>query len=132
MDIMTHAKFYFNRLMLTLIFAIRASEPPRAWRTTKKAGPDRVKELWENLHHRILDTFCIAQIWYNFTILGMFAVAKCRGHTDFVLSKTYDEYFHLILIQFGTLKLVYLEIQFPGKQKNLRCRFSRSSLNEVL
>ena len=44
MDIMTHAKFYFNRLMLTLIFAIRASEPPpRAWRTTKKAGPDRVK-----------------------------------------------------------------------------------------
>ena len=44
MDIMTHAKFYFNRLMLTLIFAIRASEPPRAWRTTKKAGPDRVKE----------------------------------------------------------------------------------------
>ena len=28
--------------MLTLIFAIRASEPPRAWRTTEKAGPDRV------------------------------------------------------------------------------------------
>ena len=28
MDIMTHAKFYFNRLTLTLIFAIRASEPP--------------------------------------------------------------------------------------------------------
>ena len=44
MDIMTHAKFYFNRLMLTLIFVIRASEPPpRAWRTTEKAGLDRVK-----------------------------------------------------------------------------------------
>ena len=28
MDIMTHAKFHFNRLMLTLIFGIRASEPP--------------------------------------------------------------------------------------------------------
>ena len=28
--------------MLTLIFGIRASEPPRAWRTTEKAGPDRV------------------------------------------------------------------------------------------
>ena len=28
MDIMTHAKFYFNRLMLTLIFTIWASEPP--------------------------------------------------------------------------------------------------------
>ena len=43
MDIMTHAKFNFNRLMLTLIFGIRDSEPPRAWRTTEKAGPDRVK-----------------------------------------------------------------------------------------
>ena len=41
---MTHAKFNFNQLMLTLIFGIRASEPPpRAWRTTEKAGPDRVK-----------------------------------------------------------------------------------------
>ena len=48
MDIMTHAKFHFNRLMLTLIFGIQASEPfppppPRAWRTTEKAGPNRVK-----------------------------------------------------------------------------------------
>ena len=25
---MTHAKFHFNQLMLTLIFGIRASEPP--------------------------------------------------------------------------------------------------------
>ena len=45
---MTHAKFHFNRSMLTLIFGIRASEPPpspppRTWRTTEKAGPDRVK-----------------------------------------------------------------------------------------
>ena len=28
MDIMTHAKFNFNQLMLTLIFGIWASEPP--------------------------------------------------------------------------------------------------------
>ena len=42
MGIMTHAKFHFNRLILTLVFGIRASEPPRAWRTTKKAGHDRV------------------------------------------------------------------------------------------
>ena len=28
MDIMTHAKFHFNRLMLTLIFGIWASESP--------------------------------------------------------------------------------------------------------
>ena len=43
MAIMTHAKFHFNWLMLTLIFGIWASEPPRALRTTEKAGPDRVK-----------------------------------------------------------------------------------------
>ena len=40
MTIMTHAKFHFNWLMLTLIFGIWASE-----RTTEKAGPDRVK-MW--------------------------------------------------------------------------------------
>ena len=40
MAIMIHAKFHFN--WLTLIFGIWASEPPRAWRTTEKAGPDRV------------------------------------------------------------------------------------------
>ena len=45
MAIMTRAKFLFNRLMLTLIFGIWASErpPPRAWQTTEKAGPDKVK-----------------------------------------------------------------------------------------
>ena len=44
MDIMPHAKFHFNRLMLTLIFCIRASEPTtRAWRMTEKVGPDRFK-----------------------------------------------------------------------------------------
>ena len=47
MAIMTHAKFRFNWLMLTLIFGIWASEPPppRAWQTTEKAGPDRVNVL---------------------------------------------------------------------------------------
>ena len=47
MAIMTYAKFHFNWLMLTSIFGIWASEPPppRAWRTTEKAGPDRVKAL---------------------------------------------------------------------------------------
>ena len=67
MDIMTHAKFYFNRLMLTLIFAIRASEPPRAWRTTEKAGPDRVKvvkfsSLWV--------TICTAVCRIKFPVKG--------------------------------------------------------------
>ena len=45
-DIMALAKFHLNRLMLTLIFGIWASElppPPQAWQTTEKAGPDRVK-----------------------------------------------------------------------------------------
>ena len=48
---MTHAKFNFNQLMLTLIFGIWASEPPpppRAWRMTEKAGPDRVKRSEKN------------------------------------------------------------------------------------
>ena len=42
MAIMTHAKFHFNRLMVTLTFAFGPLSP-RAWRTTEKAGPDRVK-----------------------------------------------------------------------------------------
>ena len=40
MCIMTQAKFHFNRVMLTFIFGIRASEA-RAWQTTEKAGPGR-------------------------------------------------------------------------------------------
>ena len=43
MIIMTHAKFQFNRLMLTLIFGIWAFDPYRALRTTEKARPNRVK-----------------------------------------------------------------------------------------
>ena len=43
----------------------------------------------------ILDTFCIAQIWYDLSILGMFTVVKCRGHTNFDLSKIYEGYFQL-------------------------------------
>ena len=43
MAVMTRAKFYFNYLMVIMIFGILASEPPsRAWRTTEMAGPDRV------------------------------------------------------------------------------------------
>ena len=49
MAIMIHAKFHFNWLMLTLIFGIWASEPPRAWRTTEKAGPDRVNGIVPSL-----------------------------------------------------------------------------------
>ena len=49
MAIMTHEKFHFNRLMVTLIFGIRACEPPppppKARRTTEKAGPDRINVL---------------------------------------------------------------------------------------
>ena len=49
MDIMTHAKFHFNQLMLTLILASGPLSPPRAWRTTEKAGPDRVKVINNSL-----------------------------------------------------------------------------------
>ena len=41
MDIVTHAKFHFNWLMLTLIFGIRASErpPPGPGERLKKPDP---------------------------------------------------------------------------------------------
>ena len=38
MAIMTHAKFHFNWLMLTLIFAIWASEPPGPGERLKRPG----------------------------------------------------------------------------------------------
>ena len=56
MGIMTHAKFHFNRLTLTLIFGIWASEPPPlpGWRMTEKAGPDRVNQILLTLHKQYL------------------------------------------------------------------------------
>ena len=45
MVIMTHAKFYFNRLMLTLTIGIRASETPHAWQMIEKVRYDRVKSV---------------------------------------------------------------------------------------
>ena len=65
MAIMTHAKFHFNWLMLTSIFGIWASEPPHpwAWRTTEKAGPDRVKHF-----------FCYKLVGYIYlTLVTIFA-----------------------------------------------------------
>ena len=38
MDIMTYPKFHFNRLMLTLIFGIRASEPLGPGEGLKRPG----------------------------------------------------------------------------------------------
>ena len=38
MAIMTHAKFHFNWLMLTLIFGIWASEPPGPGERLKRLG----------------------------------------------------------------------------------------------
>ena len=41
MAVMTHAKFHFNRVMLTLIFGIRASELPLGpGERLKRQGPD--------------------------------------------------------------------------------------------
>ena len=51
MDIMTHAKFHFSRVMLTLIFGVWASEPPpRAWLMTEKGGSDRVKSTLQTFY----------------------------------------------------------------------------------
>ena len=44
MDTITHAKFHFNRLTLTLIFGVRASEPPRPGERVKRPGLIGFKE----------------------------------------------------------------------------------------
>ena len=44
MAIMTDAKFHFNWLMLTLIFGIWASEPPRPGERVKRPGLIGLKE----------------------------------------------------------------------------------------
>ena len=49
-----------------------------------------------SLVENIQDTFCIAQTWYDHSILRMFTVIKCRGHTNFDLSKIYEGHFQLI------------------------------------
>ena len=43
MAILTGTKFHFNWLMVTFL-ASGPLSPPRAWGTTEKAGPDRVKK----------------------------------------------------------------------------------------
>ena len=40
-----------------------------------------------SLVENVLDTSCVAQIWYDLSILRMFTVVKCRGHTNFELRK---------------------------------------------
>ena len=55
MVIMSHAKFHFNRLMLSLIFGIRASKPPPPGpgERLKRPGLIGLKEeynLRKNLH----------------------------------------------------------------------------------
>ena len=45
MSIVTHVKFHFNRLMLTLIFGIWASEPSPVWQATEMAGLDRAHPI---------------------------------------------------------------------------------------
>ena len=78
MGIMTRAKFHFNRLMLTLIFGVWASElPPRAWRATEKAGPDRV-----NIH-----SFSDEWKWQNVPL------TDCDFHTKWGKRDTFSFFF---------------------------------------
>ena len=91
MDIMTHAKYYFNRPMLTLIFAIWASEPPRAWRTTEKAGPDRVNSvafIKKPLVNQVYIRIC--SFWLTFTVLQwMKKSSKNSQFSNFLLRSMY-------------------------------------------
>ena len=69
---MTHAKFNFNQLMLTLIFDIRASEPPGPAERLKKPGliglkakktGDRLKYLF--LNNENYDVCLPPYLWIN-------------------------------------------------------------------
>ena len=95
-------------LMLTLVFSIWASEPsppPRAWRTTEKARPDRVKAIkivMAELSTEIPTKFKIHRTFYTLvqSILpaSMFCLAKtflrhderCIKHIDHDLMKSGD------------------------------------------
>ena len=86
--ITTHAKFHFNWLMLTLIFGIWASEPPRAWRTTERAGPDGVK-------YRGISTF-----FDNFLLLCLLFYSfrsKFQGRTNICLNPITTGFFNLVV-----------------------------------
>ena len=85
MFIMTHGKFHLNRLMLTIIFGIWASEPPRARGTTEKAGPHRVKFTWYGTKIKIfiqkfkccLIEYLTAKVDYSYSSI-MFPEWFCR------------------------------------------------------
>ena len=59
MSLLTHAEFHFHRLMVTLIFGIRASEPPPpgAWRTTEKVGlnQENIRIFYSNKRIRLTE-----------------------------------------------------------------------------
>ena len=61
--------------MLTLIFGIRASESPRAWRMTEKAGPDRVKGF---------TTFSLK--WFPNFQSAFFSISKLPAIPNFLLN----------------------------------------------
>ena len=79
-----HHKFAFKKLVENLLHGFFSFSQNQIFRYVCLTVQNcRLVEI-------ILDTFCIAQIWYDLSILRMFAVAKCRDHTNFVLSKMYE------------------------------------------
>ena len=98
MAIMTDAKFHFSWLMLTLIFGIQASEPPpppRAWRKTEKAGPDRVNiekitPFWVIVNY-VLNNFVLSVLSLdhikNVFLCFLYCMAMERKDLKFVHSR---------------------------------------------
>ena len=81
MVIMTHAKFHFNWLMLTLIFGIWASEPPRPGERLKRPGliglTWQVRGLYELCH------ICDVQYFYRMKeeqLILYFIFTKIKMH----------------------------------------------------
>ena len=74
----------------------------------------------------IFDSFCIAQIWYDLSTLRMFTVVKCRGHTNFDLSKIYEGCFQLI---YNLVQLRQCIYKFDFQRKREINRSSKFSLS---
>ena len=96
MAIMTPAKFHFNWLMLTLIFGIWASEPPPppAWRTTEKAGPDRVKL---QLHY---ETYRLR--FYSNSLIHILSLSNSRTNVASIQKNRSDKS-HRAIVTLGEL-----------------------------
>ena len=118
MDIMTHAKFYFNRLMLTLIFAIRASEPPPPVPGERLKRPGLIG-LSLFRHGALSD-----KDWSSKRPCGKIVLSG---------SKTFSGFLVYILLSFGEICKLFLKIRETNLNKsNKPYNFSDTNANDTI